>query len=79
MQRLAFIVAVIAAVCGWPPAHATDAAFTQFIASLWPEAEAAGEGVKFFLPKPYTAETMLRSLRELLHPEASADYSPSSE
>jgi lytic murein transglycosylase len=42
MRRLAFIVAVIAAVCGWPPAHATDAAFTQFIASLWPEAEAAG-------------------------------------
>jgi lytic murein transglycosylase len=42
MRQLAFIVAVIAAVCGWPSAHATDAAFTQFIASLWPEAEAAG-------------------------------------
>ena len=24
------------------PAHAADAAFTQFIASLWPEAQAAG-------------------------------------
>jgi CheY-like chemotaxis protein len=42
------------------------------------EAEAAGEGVKYFLPKPYTAETMLRTLRELLHPETDADYKPSS-
>ncbi|MDB5517901.1 MAG: lytic transglycosylase, partial [Tardiphaga sp.] len=25
-----------------PPAHAADAAFTQFIASLWPEAQQAG-------------------------------------
>jgi membrane-bound lytic murein transglycosylase B len=25
-----------------PPAHAGDAGFTQFIASLWPEAQAAG-------------------------------------
>jgi lytic murein transglycosylase len=25
-----------------PPAHAADAAFTQFIASLWPDAQAAG-------------------------------------
>ena len=24
------------------PVHAADAAFTQFIASLWPEAQAAG-------------------------------------
>lgn len=38
----AFIVAVIVATCGWSSAHATDAAFTQFIASLWPEAQAAG-------------------------------------
>jgi lytic murein transglycosylase len=42
MQRLAFIVAVIAAVCGWSPVRAADATFTQFIASLWPEAQAAG-------------------------------------
>jgi len=42
MKRLAFIVAVIAAVCASPPARAADAAFTQFIASLWPEAQAAG-------------------------------------
>jgi lytic murein transglycosylase len=42
MQRLAFIVAMIAAVCGPIPARAADAAFTQFIASLWPEAQAGG-------------------------------------
>jgi lytic murein transglycosylase len=42
MERLAFIVAMIAAVCGSVPARAADAAFTQFIASLWPEAQAAG-------------------------------------
>jgi lytic murein transglycosylase len=42
MKRTAFIVAVIAFVCGSSPARAADAAFTQFIASLWPEAQAAG-------------------------------------
>jgi lytic murein transglycosylase len=42
MRRVALIVAAIAFFCGSPPARATDAAFTQFIASLWPEAEAAG-------------------------------------
>src|SRR3974377_1640761 len=41
-RRLAFIAAVVAAVCGSWPARAADAAFTQFIASLWPEAQAAG-------------------------------------
>src|SRR5215831_6012574 len=42
MKRLVFIVAMMAAICGSPPASAADAAFTQFIASLWPEAQAAG-------------------------------------
>ncbi|HLG81139.1 MAG TPA: lytic murein transglycosylase [Bradyrhizobium sp.] len=42
MRRVALIAAVIASVSGSPPARAADAAFTQFIASLWPEAEAAG-------------------------------------
>jgi lytic murein transglycosylase len=42
MRRVARIAAVIACLCAAYPAHATDAAFTQFIASLWPEAEAAG-------------------------------------
>src|SRR6185369_11554074 len=43
MVRLALIVGVtIAALSGSCPARAADAAFTQFIASLWPEAQAAG-------------------------------------
>src|SRR6266404_237191 len=42
MNRLAFIAAVIAVLCGSHPAPAADAGFTQFIASLWPEAQAAG-------------------------------------
>src|SRR3979411_2084646 len=42
LDRLAFVVAVIAVVCGLSPAHSADAGFTQFIASLWPEAQAAG-------------------------------------
>src|SRR6478609_3779897 len=42
MNRLAFIVTVITVLSGSHPASAADAAFTQFIASLWPEAQAAG-------------------------------------
>src|SRR6478672_2547388 len=42
MKWMAFIVAMIAVLFGWSPCHAADAAFTQFIASLWPEAQAAG-------------------------------------
>jgi lytic murein transglycosylase len=42
MNRLAFIVVVIAVFCGSSVARAADAGFTQFIASLWPEAQAAG-------------------------------------
>jgi lytic murein transglycosylase len=42
MQRLAFIVAMIAMSLASHPARAADAAFTRFIASLWPEAQAAG-------------------------------------
>ena len=42
MNRLAFTVALITVVCGSPPARAADAGFTQFIASLWSEAQAAG-------------------------------------
>jgi len=34
------------------------------------EAEAAGEGVKIFLPKPYTASALLIALRDLLHTSA---------
>src|SRR6202047_253678 len=42
MNRLAFMVAVLAILCAPPPARAADAGFTQFIASLWPEAQAEG-------------------------------------
>ena len=41
MSRLAFLVTVIAVLCG-SSARAADAGFTQFVASLWPEAQAAG-------------------------------------
>ncbi|MGY3469568.1 lytic murein transglycosylase [Bradyrhizobium sp. LM6.11] len=41
-MRRALIAAVITITCSLPPARAADAAFTQFIASLWPEAQAAG-------------------------------------
>src|SRR5436309_2116354 len=33
---------VVAAIAGASPARATDAAFTQFIASLWPDAQKEG-------------------------------------
>ncbi|MCJ9734671.1 lytic murein transglycosylase, partial [Bradyrhizobium sp. PRIMUS42] len=42
MMQRALIAAVIAVTCGSSPARAADAAFTQFIASLWPEAQAEG-------------------------------------
>jgi len=43
MTRTALIVAVVFVLCGWFPAHAApDPAFTRFIASLWPEAQAQG-------------------------------------
>src|SRR6478736_2611185 len=42
MKKIVFIVALIAIVCDVSQARAADAAFTQFIASLWPEAQAAG-------------------------------------
>ncbi|HEX8310333.1 MAG TPA: response regulator [Chthoniobacteraceae bacterium] len=35
--------------------------------SLTNESELAAAGIKHFLPKPYTAETLLRSLHDLLH------------
>src|SRR5260370_27412050 len=42
MNRLAFIVAVIAVLCGAHPAHAWEGAFPWLIAGLGPEAKAAG-------------------------------------
>src|SRR3984893_1480352 len=42
MSRLAFVIVMIAVFCASSPSRAADATFTQFIASLWTEAEAAG-------------------------------------
>ena len=42
MRRAALIAAAVAALCGACPARAADAGFTHFIASLWPQAQAAG-------------------------------------
>src|SRR6266403_5332558 len=42
LNRILRTLSVTAVIVGVTPAHAADAAFTQFIASLWPEAQAAG-------------------------------------
>ncbi|KQT21161.1 MULTISPECIES: lytic murein transglycosylase [unclassified Bradyrhizobium] len=42
MMRRTFIAALILLTCGSTSGRAADAGFTQFIASLWPEAQAAG-------------------------------------
>ena len=42
LHRAMRVLSVFATVAGVSPARAADAAFTQFIASLWPEAQAAG-------------------------------------
>src|ERR1700739_3339238 len=39
MRWSAFMFVVVAILCGPSSARAADAAFTQFIASLWPEAQ----------------------------------------
>jgi len=42
LDRMPVIAAVLAVMASVAPACAADAGFTQFIASLWPEAQAAG-------------------------------------
>jgi lytic murein transglycosylase len=42
LYRVPVIAAVLAVMASVAPAGAADAGFTQFIASLWPEAQAAG-------------------------------------
>jgi lytic murein transglycosylase len=42
LDRVPVIAAVLAVMASVAPASAADAGFTQFIASLWPEAQAAG-------------------------------------
>jgi PAS domain S-box-containing protein len=57
-------VATIRALCRLNPKIRIIAA--SGLASKGAEAEAAGEGVKFFLPKPYTASALLIALRDAL-------------
>ncbi|MEO6784729.1 MAG: hybrid sensor histidine kinase/response regulator, partial [Chthoniobacteraceae bacterium] len=52
------------------PAFASEFIAASGASDSGVEAEAAGAGVKHFLPKPYTAESLLRTLSKLLHPEA---------
>jgi lytic murein transglycosylase len=40
--RVALVVFIVAVLAGTSPVGAADAAFSQFVASLWPEAQAAG-------------------------------------
>ena len=42
LDRLPVAAAMLAIMASLAPASAADAGFTQFIASLWPEAQAAG-------------------------------------
>jgi membrane-bound lytic murein transglycosylase B len=42
LDRVPVIAAVLAVMASVAPACAADPGFTQFIASLWPEAQAAG-------------------------------------
>src|SRR5471030_1898767 len=42
MKWSGFIIALIVLLCGACPVRAADAAFTQFIASLWPDAQKEG-------------------------------------
>jgi len=42
LNRIPLVLLVAAIVAGSTPAFATDAGFTEFIASLWPDAQAAG-------------------------------------
>ncbi|MGH6717572.1 MAG: lytic murein transglycosylase, partial [Bradyrhizobium sp.] len=42
MRCAALVAATVAALCGSCPARAADTGFIRFIASLWPQAQAAG-------------------------------------
>jgi lytic murein transglycosylase len=76
MHRLAFIVAMIAMSLAPLPAHAADAAFTQFIASLWPEAQAAGVSRAIFDKQTRGLEPDYK-LPDLLLPGRPATGAPS--
>src|SRR6266404_5286050 len=42
LTRMPLALSVVVMMSGLTPAQAADTAFTQFIASLWPEAQATG-------------------------------------
>ena len=75
-MRRALIAAVIAVTCGWSSARATDAAFTQFIASLWPEAQAEGVSRATFERETHGLEPDYK-LPDLLLPGRPATGAPS--
>src|SRR5213078_2213720 len=76
MSRLAFVAAVIALLCGSHPALAGDPAFTQFIASLWPEVQAAGVSRATFDSEPRGLEPDYK-LPDLILPGRPATGAPS--
>src|SRR5580692_1401133 len=70
------MVAVIAVLWGPSAARAADPAFTQFIASLWPEAEAAGVSRATFDAETRGLEPDLK-LPDLILPGRPATGAPS--
>src|SRR3954447_23435889 len=85
MQHIAFtrslnlglcVVSVIAVIAGASSARAADASFTQFIASLWPEAQAAGVSRATFAAETRGLEPDYK-LPDLILPGRAATRAPS--
>ncbi|WOH83617.1 lytic murein transglycosylase [Bradyrhizobium sp. BEA-2-5] len=76
MKWPATIVAFAVLLCAPLPAFAADAAFTQFIASLWPEAKAAGVSRETFDRETRSLEPDYK-LPDLLLPGRPATGAPS--
>jgi lytic murein transglycosylase len=75
MNRRTLIVVAFAIFCGLSPASAADAAFTQFIASLWPEAQAQGVSRGTFEAETRTLEPDYK-LPDLILPGRPATGAP---
>jgi lytic murein transglycosylase len=77
LRRLAIAIMVVLALgVGVPPAQAADAGFTQFIASLWPEAQQAGVSRATFDAVTATLEPDYK-LPDLILPGRPATGAPS--